>query len=334
MGGGLSHGLARLATAGNRIVRADTGAPVLLRGVNRSGLEYSEPDEQGFLSGAGLVRPEIRTIVEDWGANVIRLPFNQDWVLRGRGGWRPEAYCRALDQVIQWAAGFGAYTILDLQWLQADQPYGGERNFVAPLPNAQSIEMWRTFAARYRGQPAVLFDLFNEPHDRLADDPHPLHRADGTVFPEEQRRVTPAEWRPWARTLIETIRDVNPEALIFVSGIDWGYDLRGMDLALPNVVYSTHVYPSRDANWTEAFGRLAYSVPVFAGEWGCTEDDLDWAWTLMGYFDGLQMGWTAWSWHDAPRLVERYTPTPYGRVVQDALAAGRGIASRMGTIKT
>jgi aryl-phospho-beta-D-glucosidase BglC (GH1 family) len=321
MDGELSNGLPRLTTLDNRIARADTGTTVLLRGLNRSGLEYADPDEQGFLSSAAISRSEIRVIVQEWGANIIRLPFNQDWVLRGRGSWGADAYRRALDQVIQWASGYGAYTLLDLQWLDADRAYGGPRNFVAPLPDIQSIELWSLLAARYRGEPAVLYDIFNEPHDRLPDDPYPLNREDGTTYPARRKRVTMAEWQPWARTLIAAIREANPDSLIFVSGTDWGYNLRGMPMDIPRLVYSTHVYPSKGGDWPGAFGHLAAKVPVFAGEWGGADSDLKWGRKLAGYFDSLQMGWTAWSWHNAPLLVQQYTPTPFGRIVRASLSA-------------
>jgi len=321
MDGELSSGLPYLTTSANRIVRAGTGEAVLLRGLNRSGLEYSEPDEQGFLSAAAISRSEIHTIVREWGANIIRLPFNQDWVLRGRSGWTAEAYCGALDQVIHWASRFGAYTLLDLQWLDADRTYGGDRNFVAPLPNMQSLELWSLLANRYRGEPAVLYDIFNEPHDRLPDDPYPLNRKDGTAYPAGLYRVTMAEWQPWARKLIAVIRDVNPDSLIFVSGTDWGYDLRGMPMDFPNLVYSTHVYPVRGSDWPGAFGHLAAKVPVFAGEWGGTESDLKWGRKLAAYFDSLQMGWTAWSWHNVPLIVQRYAPTSFGRIIRANLSA-------------
>lgn len=320
MDGELSNALPRLTSVGNQIVRADTEAAVLLRGVNRSGLEHSEPDEQGFLSAAGIFRSEIQTIVNEWGSNIIRLPFNQDWVLRGRGGWPADAYCRALDQVIGWASRFGAYTLLDLQWLDADCTYGGERNFVAPLPNPQSVGLWKLLAARYRGESAVLYDVFSEPHDRLPDDPCPLNRADGTPYPPEQFRVTMAEWQPWVRKLVAAIREVNPDSLVFVSGTNWGYDLRGMPLDVPNLVYSTHVYPEKGEDWPAAFGRLAATAPVFAAEWGGDEADLKWGRKLLKYFDELQIGWTAWSWHDAPFVVQRYTPTPFGRLVRARLS--------------
>ena len=321
MDGELSSGLPYLTTQGNLIVRADTGDPILLRGLNRSGLEYSEPDEQGFLSAAEISRAEIHAIVKQWGANIIRLPFNQDWVLNGRGAWAADAYQRALDQVIRWASGFGAYTLLDLQWLDAERIYGGNRNFVAPLPNRESTELWNMLATRYRGEPAVLYDIFNEPHDRLPDDPYPMNREDGTTYPPGLDRVTMAEWQPWARKLIAAIRDVNADALIFAGGTNWAYDLRGMPMDVPNLVYSTHVYPSKGSNWEEAFGHLAAQVPLFAGEWGGADSDLKWGKRLADYFDSLQMGWTAWSWYNEPFLIERYRPTPFGQIVRDRLPA-------------
>ena len=54
MSGELSNGLAWLGTSGNRIINLATGEPIILRGVNRSGLEYVVPNEQGFLSAASF----------------------------------------------------------------------------------------------------------------------------------------------------------------------------------------------------------------------------------------------------------------------------------------
>src|SRR4051794_1410651 len=113
MGSELSRDLPWLATSGPHILPADTMLPVLLRGVNRSGLEYSEPNDGGFLAAAGITEDEIGRIVSDWGANIIRVPFNQDWALRGRNGRPAEEYRAALDQVISWASALGAYTVLD-----------------------------------------------------------------------------------------------------------------------------------------------------------------------------------------------------------------------------
>ncbi|MCC6586129.1 MAG: cellulase family glycosylhydrolase [Bryobacterales bacterium] len=317
MASSLSFGLSRLTTAGNRIVRADTSQPILLCGVNRSGLEYSEPDEDGFASAAGMSRYEIRHIVQRWGANIIRVPFNQDWVLNGRRHCSAEDYLRDLDRVIAWAAQYGAYTLLDLQWLDADNPYGANRQFVPTLPNARTAGMWALLARRYREEPAVLFDLFNEPHDRLPEDPHPLIRPDGSRCPH-QFRVTISEWQIWARHLIDAIRAEHPDALIWVAGTNWAYDLRGHPLDRSDIVYSTHIYRNKGDDWDGAFGDLSYTVPVFAGEWGGTDADVGWGRRLARYMMDRGMGWTAWSWSDDPYVVTRYAPTRFGDLIRRA----------------
>ena len=323
MNGRLSNGLSRLATSGKRIIDLATGAAIILRGVNRSGLEYAGPDEQGFLSGAAISRSEIQSIVQDWGCNIIRLPFNQDFVLRGRDGRSGEEYQSALDQVIYWASMFGAYTLLDLQWLDANRIYGGNRNFVAPLPNAQSIELWTLLSRRYKDEPAVLFDIFTEPHDRLDDDPFPLNKDDGTTYPADQRSVTMAEWQPWAQTLTSVIRAENADSLIFIPGINWAYDLRGMPMNLANIVYSSHVYSNKGMDWPGAFGDLSQTSPVFVGEFGGddTPADLAFGRRLVEYMRQLGIGWTAWSWYNDPLLVSRYAATQFGAIVRQQLAA-------------
>lgn len=359
MPGELSHGLPPLATSGRAIVGALDGGPVRLRGVNRSGLEYAEPVGMSFLDGARISAAEIDYIVRDWRANIIRLPFNQDWALHGRDGVTADAYLDALDQVIYWASRAGAYTLLDLQWLDADVIRGrnrdGSANRVAALPTRDSITVWATLADRYRDEPAVLFDIFNEPHDPLRDDPTGLQaiRDDGTLTWLEGRRVTMAEWQPWARQLVTAIRREHPRGLVFVSGVAWAYDLRDVPLAVadgsstffPDVVYSTHVYPwcghpvrarwgrsphaPRAAlSWAEAFGRLSREVPVFVAEWGGESGHLRWGETLARYLRRLDLGWTAWSWSDYPRLVVdaqsgNYEPTEFGDLVRRALTAGQ-----------
>jgi hypothetical protein len=35
-----------------------------------------------------------------------------------------------------------------------------------------------------------------------------------------------------------SLREVHPEALVFVSGTDWGYDLRGVRIDREHVVYA------------------------------------------------------------------------------------------------
>jgi hypothetical protein len=129
------------------------------------------------------------------------------------------------------------------------------------------------------------------------------------------------EWAPWAELLVDAIRAEAPEALIFVSGTDWAYNLRGFPLNREGLVYSTHVYPGMGEDWFGAFGFLAGHAPVFAGEFGGQECDLEWGRQLLAYFDELNIGWTAWSFADHPFLVSRETlqPTAFGELVRARL---------------
>jgi hypothetical protein len=300
----LSFDLPALEVRGTSICRRDDGQPLILRGVNRSGLEYAEPGAAGFLASVKMTREELETICRDWGASIVRLPLNQDWALNGRGAFSDEDYLKAVDHVISWAASHGTYTLLDLQWISMEKEFGrlddGSPNHIAPLPDFDSPRFWRKLAERYRHEPAVLFDLYNEPHDCVAED-----------------------WVYWAKLLLRTIREAHPEALCFVSGIDWGYDLRGVPFDEPNVVYSTHVYPWKPASWARAFGYLAGDVPLFAGEWGGTALHLEWGRRAAAYFRELDMGWTAWSWCDFPHLVKDGVATEFGELVRGELRSAR-----------
>lgn len=320
----LSCRLPPLCTRGAKIVNAETSEPVRLRGVNRSGLEYSAPP--GSLAIAGICESEFDEIAS-WGANLVRIPFNQAWALK-TSEYDPEAYLSALDQVIALAAERDAYTMLDLQWLDADSPRGrlpnGRANFVPPLPNLRTIELWRQLASRYRGEPAVLYDIFNEPHDPLPGDPGEFEgiRSDQTLVPIRRRCVTSVEWQPWAIRLVSAIRCEHTGALIFVSGVDWGYDLERLPCAdLEGVVYSSHVYPAKKKPWRSAFGNLSAQVPVFIAEWGGLEEDLSWGREVARYFDDRDLGWAAWSWSDHPRLVQPGScePTTFGSLIRELL---------------
>jgi len=142
----------------------------------------------------------------------------------------------------------------------------------------------------------VIFDLLNEPHDTLVK-----------------------TWVDWAYLLTDRVRAIDPQRVVMVGGLDWAYDLRGVWLDLPNVIYSTHVYPNKGLDWDRCFGDLAREVPVFAGEFGGWDEDLDWGTKLMDYFDERTMGWTAWSWRDKPHLQQSGVATRFGSLVKERL---------------
>jgi Cellulase (glycosyl hydrolase family 5) len=275
---------------------------IRLKGINLSGLEYSRAS----------IDPHELDEIASWGANFIRVPFNQRWLLDD------PSYLDQLAGVAALAAERSLYTLFDLHWLDYGQPRGtnpdGSNVATPPLPDRDTPRAWALMAARFGADRSVMFDLLNEPHDRLPEDPFPLFAADGSEL--SVPTVGPAEWHPWVRQIAAAIRPHAPDTPLFVSGTEWGF--RCVDLDLPGIVHAPHVYPYAGrrtrADWEKAFGGL--KAPVVVTELGPIDDDLSPIEELFDFLDEHGFGWAAWSWRDRPLLVENGRPTAFGRLVR------------------
>lgn len=272
-----------LSVSGTNIIDED-GNPMALHGVNRSGFEYD-------IFGNRINADEIKYICDNWKANIIRLPFNEEWILTNT------AYNNFLDQIIGWIKENGAYVLLDLQWQDT-------QTRIPSIPDTAAIRMWKILAKRYKDDPAVLYDIHNEAHD-----------------------VSFSAWRSRAGEIIDGIQSVHPKALCFVSAMNWATDLRDWNtdpLTQANVVYSVHAYSrwGGKAVWDENWGQFANDLPIFIGELGGEVADLEWGRQLLAYLNGKGLGWCAWSWVDSPFLTnpnDRRTPSDFGELVKGML---------------
>lgn len=288
----ISGALRPLHVEGNRLMN-DIGDVVVLRGINRSGMEYTERGSKGghFATArlnAGITLANVRQMVIEWGANVLRVPLNQEWVLTR------DDYLNDLDRIIEMAAAFGAYTILDLQWFDDHRAFGWwnsrrdpkiDANRVPPLPEANSVRMWQLLADRYRRQTAVLYDIFNEPHRPVVDNKDPLNNdTEFIALPVRTDTEWAEQWHAWVRRIEHAIHTRHGDAVLLVGGWDWSLDLTRAPVLgstgapLPNVVYSAHVYRlDRSSTRTDTIDKikaltggdlLRAKHPVFFGEWG------------------------------------------------------------------
>jgi hypothetical protein len=103
------------------------------------------------------------------------------------------------------------------------------------MPDQRAVSFWQKIASRYQGNPRVVFDLFNEPHDVTSD----VWLNGGTVEYKGISYVAVG-----MRKLYDTVRGTGAKNVVFVSGVSWSG--RPSQLAplqgVTNVVYAAHAY--------------------------------------------------------------------------------------------
>lgn len=326
--------LSPLHVEANRILD-EKGQPVRLRGVNVASLEWSS-------DGEGHVLETARVAVQDWKANLIRLPLSQDrWF-----GKAPEqsdqgiAYRRLVRRVVDLCAANRCYVLLDLHW--NDAGVWGQNIGQHVMPDMNSVEFWQSCAREYRNNPAVLFDLYNEPHDTTWD----VWLRGGDVEEKSdagarQGAFAPVKYRtPGMQAMLDAVRSTGAKNLVVAGGLDWAYDLSGFlngytlkDSKGRGVVYACHSYPFKGDTvdkWLSKLDRALSTIPVIISEFGDepkgearTKPSL-WVEQVVREMGARGCNWTAWDLHPAagPTLISdwNYTPTPYfGVIVKQAL---------------
>lgn len=312
-----------LKVSGNRIID-DRGRHVILQGVNIPSLEWSAAGEQVLRSA--------KVALIDWKANAIRVPVhNGYWFGRGKGGKEnsnnAEAYRAIVDDLVKIAAGQGAYLILDLHL------YGG--------PKAEAVEFWENAAARYKDNPAVLFDLYNEPTGITWE----LWQKGGPREVKDKKTgETSVVQVVGMQALIDAVRTAaGARNIVICGGLGYAYDLSGVleghaldQRGGDGLVYATHFY-NWHRGWEKRFLPLVSKYPILVGEFGADvkkmpfvdakqqEDPYTWMPDALGMIQKYQLNWTAFSLHPkaTPVLIKDWTyePTPFfGAFVKDALA--------------
>jgi endoglucanase len=331
-----------LHVSGNKLVNS-SGRTVVLHGVDRSGFEYE------CVSGKGItVGPTDQasvTAMKSWDINAVRIPLNEAcW--NGENYVDPEYaganYRSAVEAYVDLLNANGIYVILDLHWSDGFAPGNSgcgtaEALCQKPMPDtAQSVPFWKSVAKTFKGNDAVIFDLFNEP------DP------EGVLGSGED-----AAWECWLKggsscagfpypvagmqTLVNTVRATGAHNVIMAGGLDYANDLTEWLTYEPrdpdhNLVASWHSYNFDPCNtlkcWTNQIGPVIDKVPLIAGEIGendCADNYID---PLMAFLDSRGASYLAWSWNAGadcagPQLITDYNgdATPYGAGYQAHLLA-------------
>jgi len=333
-----------LKVVGNQLLDS-TGQPVRLRGVNCASLEWSD-------DGEGRILRTVEVAVKEWRANLIRLPLSQDrWFGRAPGQQDSGAGYRALvRRVVGLCSSNNAYVILDLQWSDAGE-WGrniGQHN----LPDKNSVSFWKDLAPVFKDEPAVLFDLYNEPSHVSWDQ---WFKGGPLTETDAEKNVTLTYESVGMPALLAAVRSTGARNVVVAGGINWAYEVGGImdgralsDPAGNGVIYANHPYPhAYDGIGRETIAQWAARLEAFAGkyplivtefgsiermwafpkEWNCSDEK--WDREMIRVLEEHRWCWTAWDFHPAawPCLISdwNYTPTPeFGVWVRQALQKNAG----------
>ncbi len=311
-------------------VRNSRDERVHLRGVNVASMEWTS-------NGEGHILDTVKTAIQDWHVKVLRLPLAQDrWF-----GKAPEqkddgqAYRALVKEVVEVCAAKGCYIVLDLHWSDAGE--WGQQIGQHNMPDQNSLTFWKDLAAVYKNHPAVIFDLYNEPHDVSWD----VWLKGGKVAERNRRGGLEKTYEAVGmQTLLDAVRDTGAKNVVMVGGLNWSYDLSGIlegkQLADPKgngVIYANHAYPFKGdsvAKWVAKMEAATKKLPVNVSEFGSDPPGAggvrgeQWVRQVLQALQDHDWDWIAWDMHPraSPCLIAdwKYTPTPhFGNWVQQAL---------------
>lgn len=140
--------------------RVAAGQAITLRGVNLSGAEYSCDTGRIWDLPRGDLAT-IRRIRDGWAANTVRVPLNEGyWLgLGGRDRCRGATYRTAIARFVTQATSHGLIVEVDLHFGIHD------RTDDYPIFDAaHAAGFWASVAHAFAENPAVIFNLINEPH--------------------------------------------------------------------------------------------------------------------------------------------------------------------------
>jgi endoglucanase len=330
-----------IAIQGNHFVNG-AGQTIRLLGVNHPSSEYACVD--GFGYNDGHQDGADAAAVASWNANAVRVPLNEDcWLgINGQPNSSegpPEpltaaGYQQSVEDYVKALNAHGLYAILDLHWTAPSNQVAEEQQ---PMPDADhSPAFWQSVAATFKGNPAVVFDVFNEPFDptdpRSGSDQDPQDQVtwncwetgtqngpdggapcDTSAYDTNGVKTVPYRVAGM-QTLVDTIRNAGATQPVMVGGLDYANDLTQWADHAPNdplnqEAASFHNYQGKNCDnvacWNSQVAPIAANVPVVTGEFDednytepkcANQTPSTFDTDYMTWADQHGVGYLAWGW--------------------------------------
>jgi hypothetical protein len=275
--------------SGNTFVNG-SGKAVQLRGVNLSGMEFVaiqgwDPSDP---TGAQFGQPNNPkwSALNAWKANIVRIPLNEDsWLgltCTDTGGAVHNAdpggnYKQFVANLVQQANTAGIYVILDLHWAAPGNSCPMLQSQMADSDH--SLAFWTSIANTYKNNPAVMFELFNEPFldfDFTGDTWQYLMFGTGGSFSGYPASGNTGVWEnvqtPWTiasyQAMIDAVRATGATNVVLIGSVSYTADLSGWLSHKPTdpigqMAATWHPYPGGGTWGTPAWAQPSYAPEIF-----------------------------------------------------------------------
>lgn len=246
-----------LHVEGTQLVN-EKGEAVALHGMSTHGLQWF-----GQYAAENAIKATA-----DYGANLFRCAM-----YTAEGGYLSDKSVKeTLIKAVDAAIRQDMYVIIDWHILSDGDPMSHADEAAA---------FFAEMSARYADNPAVLYEICNEPNGGVT--------WDGNV-------------KPYAEKIIPVIRE-NSNGIILVGSPTWSQDLHEAaksPLSAENIMYTCHFYAGTHTDWLRQ--RIAEcGLPVFVTEWGTSAADgnggvyLEEAQRWIDFMNERSISWANWS---------------------------------------
>jgi endoglucanase len=298
-----------LHVAGNKILTAQ-GKPYRLLGVDRSGGEFACVQGKGMWDGP--VDQAAVDAMKTWNIHAVRVPLNEECWLGVNGSPGGAAYQQNVKDYVNLLVANGINVILDLHWTWGAYANGPDWHCKdehavcqKPMPDARyTPQFWAGVAAAFKGNDAVVFDLFNEPYPEIASD---WDKTLGWQCWRDGGTCTGLTYEvAGMQDLVDAVRATGATNVLMLGGLEWANDLREWLAHKPvdpvnNIAASWHAYSfnacATETCWDSQVAPLAQQVPVVLGEFGQDNCGFDYMQRLVTWADAHHLGYLAWTWN-------------------------------------
>ncbi len=256
-GGPSEHGQLRVEDG---VLKDANGNPFQLRGMSTHGIGWF-PD----YINAGAMED-----IKNHGGNVFRIAM----YTQADSGYiyDPDRNMQLVEKGIELAKAADLYVIVDWHILDDGDPN---------IHIDKATTFFDTVASNHANDPAILYELCNEPNN--------------TGWDAIER---------YAYTACSVVRQRSPQAVLILGTPDYSSKLQApMDEPFPqadNLMYAFHYYAGEHQDFSALQNAVDRHLPVFVSEWGIGKDNsgspaLDAGRNFVDYLNANGISWCAWS---------------------------------------